>query len=92
LADGTVIITAPTGHTYTTRPGSSLFFPAWAVPTPAPPLAPPPPCDPDTSAAHRALKVPLRKRTRTKSRADYIKAERALNDARIAARNEPAPF
>jgi hypothetical protein len=36
--------------------------------------------------------VPLRKRTRTKSRADYIKAERALNDARIAARNEPAPF
>jgi len=26
LADGTVIITAPTGHTYTTRPGSSLFF------------------------------------------------------------------
>ena len=30
LADGTVIVTTPTGHTYTTRPASSLFFPAWA--------------------------------------------------------------
>ena len=33
LPDGTVICTAPTGHTYTTTPGGSQFFPALAIPT-----------------------------------------------------------
>ncbi len=42
LADGTVIVTTPTGHTYTTRPASSLFFPGWAITTPAPPARRPP--------------------------------------------------
>jgi hypothetical protein len=32
---------------------------------------------------------PKRKRTRTQSRADRIRAERALNDAEL---NEPPPF
>ncbi len=35
LADGTVIVTTPTGHSYATKPGSSLFFPTWAISTPA---------------------------------------------------------
>jgi hypothetical protein len=30
LPDGTVILTAPTGHTYVTTPGSALLFPACA--------------------------------------------------------------
>ena len=33
LTDGTVIWTAPTGHTYTTKPVGSLFFPQLALPT-----------------------------------------------------------
>jgi hypothetical protein len=78
LADGTVVVTAPTGHTYITQPGSSLFFPAWAAHTPAPPSAP------ATPSANRTLMMPKRKRTR----ADRIRAERALNDAE---RNEPPP-
>jgi hypothetical protein len=86
LADGTVIITAPTGHTYTTKPGSSLCFPAWAITTPAPPSTPVEP------AEHRALTVPKRKRTRSQTRAQRIKAERALNDAYVAERNKPPPF
>jgi hypothetical protein len=41
LADGTVLVTTPTGHTYTTKPGSSLFFAGWAIPTPHPHHRPP---------------------------------------------------
>jgi hypothetical protein len=37
------------------------------------------------------MMMPARKRTRAQSRADRIKAERALNDAYVAERNEP-PF
>jgi hypothetical protein len=33
LGDGTVIWTAPTGHTYTTKPGGSLYFPVLSTPT-----------------------------------------------------------
>jgi hypothetical protein len=33
LPDGTLILTAPTGHVYTTKPGGSLFFPQLVVPT-----------------------------------------------------------
>jgi hypothetical protein len=86
LADGTVIVTTPTGHTYSTRPGSSLFFPTWAITTPAPPGIPAAP------GAHRTLMMPTRKRSRTQARADRIKAERALNDAHLAERNKPPPF
>ena len=86
LADGTVVVTTPTGHTYTTRPASSLFFPGWAITTPAPPSTPAAP------GAHRTLMMPTRKRTRTQTRADRIKTERALNDAHLAERNKPPPF
>ena len=86
LADGTVVITTPTGHTYTTKPGITLYFPTGTVPTPAPPSTPVEP------AENRGLMMPTRKRTRAKARADRIKAERALNDAYVAERNTPPPF
>jgi hypothetical protein len=86
LPDGTVVLTTPTGHTYTTKPASSLFFPGWAITTPAPAATPAQP------GAHRTLMMPTRKRTRTQTRADRIKTERALNDAHLAERNQPPPF
>jgi hypothetical protein len=86
MADGTVVVTTPTGHTYTTKPGSSLFFPTWATPTPAPPG------EATTPAEHCGLMMPKRKHTRSQTRAQRIKAERALNDAYIAERNRPPPF
>jgi hypothetical protein len=86
LPDGTVIVTTPTGHTYTTKPASSLFFPDWAITTPAPPATP------AELGPHRTLMMPTRKRTRPQARADRIKTERALNDAHLTERNKPPPF
>ena len=73
--DGTIEWTTPTGHTYTTRPGSALLFPDWAVMTaalPEPPAQSPP-------SPNRGLMMPRRKRTRAKERQYRINAERALN-------------
>ena len=81
LPDGTLHVTTPTGHTYTTRPGSVLLFPTWSVHTPAPPSTPAAP------GAHRSEKMPRRKRTRTQATSDRINAERKLNAA-----EPPAPF
>ncbi|MBX7446841.1 HNH endonuclease [Mycolicibacterium sp. 3033] len=39
--DGTLHLSTPTGHTYTTRPLSALLFPSWTTTTDPPP--PPPP-------------------------------------------------
>lgn len=80
LPDGTVIWTAPSGHTYTTHPGSKLFF-EWDTTTanlPPPPDIPPPTPD-------RAAKMPKRRRTRAAEFAARIRAERARNA-------DPAPF
>ena len=33
LPDGTLIVTSPTGHTYTTKPGSAQLFPTLCQPT-----------------------------------------------------------
>jgi hypothetical protein len=81
--DGTVIWTAPSGRTYTTQPGSRLFFPDWDVTTAAlpPPTGPPPPLEPG-----RGLQMPRRKQTRAAAVAAAIKAERELN------RRDIAPF
>jgi hypothetical protein len=81
--DGTVVITTPTGHSYTTKPGITLLFPHWNISTPAPPPGPAPP-----PSEHRGLAMPKRKRTRAQARSDRIKAERAKN----AADGEPPPF
>lgn len=80
LPDGTVIWTAPSGLTYTTHPGSKLFF-EWDTTTanlPPPPDTPPPVTD-------RAAKMPKRRRTRAAEFAARIRAERARNV-------DPAPF
>jgi hypothetical protein len=86
LADGTVVVTTPTRHTYITKPGSSLFFPTWAMATPAPPGRS------AQGAEYRTLMMPTRKRSRVKARGDRIESERALNDAYVAERNRPPPF
>jgi len=97
--DGTVIWTSPTGHTYTTKPGGSLFFPALAVPTGKLKL---PTWTPSTTAS-RGLMMPARRQTRAADRAARNKWERGINEARIAAEaareaarisacNDPPPF
>ena len=76
LPDGTLIWTGPSGRTYTTRPGSRLFYPKWDVTTaelPAPSAHPPP------NAQTRGLMMPRRQRTRAADVAAAIKAERELN-------------
>jgi hypothetical protein len=87
-ADGTVVWTSPSGHKYVTRPGSQLLLPALCVPTgelSTPPTAHEPSGD-------RGVMMPKRRRTREQDRAYRIDAERALNDAHVAERNEPPPF
>lgn len=73
--DGTIIWTAPSGHTYRTHPTSKLYFPHWDTATadlPPPANAPPP-------SAQRALKMPRRRRTRAAEKEARITAERKLN-------------
>lgn len=73
--DGTIVWTAPTGHTYTTRPGARMHFPAWNTDTGAlPPTAGGP------RPANRELQMPCRRRTRAADRARRIKSRRAQND------------
>jgi hypothetical protein len=76
LPDGTVIWTAPSGKTYTTQPGSRLFFPTWDVTTAA---LPPPPAPPSLDSQHRGLMMPRRGRPRAADIAAAIQAERELN-------------
>jgi hypothetical protein len=75
-ADGTVRVTTPTGHTYTTTPFSTLLFPSWNTTT-----GPPPPASGTTPPRHpgRGLMMPTRRRTRVQNRAAYITRERELN-------------
>jgi hypothetical protein len=93
LPDGTVILTAPTGHTYVTTPGSALLFPSLCRPTgglPAPQADPP-----KDHCRERSAMMPKRRRTRAQDRATRIATERRHNrDARLAARatqTGPAP-
>jgi hypothetical protein len=86
--DGTVVWTAPTGQLYTTRPGSRLLFPSLCLPTGELPSAP----TVDRPPGERGVMMPVRRRTREQDRARRIDAERALNSAHIAERNQPPPF
>jgi hypothetical protein len=82
LPDATVIWTAPSGKTYTTHPGSRLFYPTWNVTTAElPPTSKPPP-----NAEYRGLMMPRRKRPRAADIAAAIQAERDLNQ------RDTAPF
>jgi Domain of unknown function (DUF222) len=84
--DGTVVWTSPSGHTYTTRPGSRLLFPTLSLPTGELPMAP------GTVAqdGDRGVMMPRRRRTREQDRMHRIDAERALN-TRLRERRRPPP-
>lgn len=85
LPDGTVILTSPSGRTYTTTPTGALFFPQLATPTGTVELSNSPPPGPN-----RGLAMPTRRRTRAQDRAYRVEYERGLNRARYAA--DPPPF
>lgn len=87
--DGTVVWTSPTGHTYTTEPGSRLLFPVLSRPTAT--LWPDDPPVVSTSA-ERGQAMPRRRRTRAQSRSRAVAAERKLNDDLVAEHNRPPPF
>ncbi|MGO9505882.1 MAG: hypothetical protein ACLPXZ_00555 [Mycobacterium sp.] len=87
--DGTITWTSPSGHTYTTRPGSRLLFPTLCLPTGELPTAP---TAQQQSDDQRGVMMPTRKRTRQQDRAYRINAERALNADHVAERNQPPPF
>ncbi len=96
LPDGTLILTAPTGHTYVSTPGSALLFPSLCRPTGDLPSLPADP--PAQYCGERTAMMPKRRRTRTQDRAHRIATERRHNhDARITRRTEhfsyfgPAP-
>jgi hypothetical protein len=86
LPDGTMIWTALSGQTYTTRPGSAVHFPTLCRPT-APVVAPA--VEPEAALG---LMMPRRKHTREYNRRRSIEAERRLNDDYVAERNKPPPF
>jgi hypothetical protein len=90
LPDATLILTAPTGHTYVTKPGCVQLFPTLCQPTAT--LWPPgdePTVPPSDS---RGVMMPKRRRTRAENLARRIQAERKLNDEYVAERNRPPPF
>ncbi len=83
--DGTITWTSPSGRTYTTKPGGSLFFPQLATPTGTLSVLQHPPSNPA-----KTLMMPTRDRTRAADRAARIEWERGINRARYAA--HPPPF
>ena len=80
--------TSPSGHTYTTRPDSRLLFPTLCMSTGELPTAP----TVDRPSNGRGVMMPKRRRTREQDRINRINAERALNAAHVAERNQPPPF
>jgi hypothetical protein len=86
--DGTVVWTSPSGHKYVTRPGSRLLLPALCLPTGELPTVP----TGSRPSGDRGVMMPKRRRTREQDRAARIDAERSLNDAHVAERNQPPPF
>jgi hypothetical protein len=88
LRDGTIIWTSPTRHIYTTRPGSRLLFPALCLSTGEIATVP----KENRPIGDRGVMMPKRRRTREQDRARRVDAERALNAAHFAERNQPPPF
>ena len=99
MPDGTIILTAPTGHTYTTEAHGAAMFPALAHDTGE---LPPPTLD-DEPNRYRELMMPRRKQTREQNRRDRINAERRerteliaeqerQHQAWLAANYQPPPF
>jgi hypothetical protein len=99
LPDGTIILTAPTGHTYVSEAHGAALFPTLGQPTGKLPI-PPGLAQPDTD---RSAMMPRRKQTREQDRRDRITAERRerteliaeeerQRQAWLAANYEPPPF
>jgi hypothetical protein len=89
LPDGTIVWTSPTGHTYTTYPGSLHLFPTLCAPTATLWTDQPRTLEPSRG---RAVMMPTRRHTRAQNTTQAIAAERRLNDAHVAERNKPPPF
>jgi Domain of unknown function (DUF222) len=100
LPDGTVEITAPTGHTYVTKPHGAGMFPTLAQSTGELNLPEPPARSPN-----RGVMMPTRRQTREQDRRDRINAERRLRaelntdleierqyQAWLAENHDPPPF
>jgi hypothetical protein len=84
---GTIIWTAPTGHTYPTKPGSAPLFPTLCRPTGELQLP-----RHTVVAGDRGAMMPKRRRSRAENLVKRIEAERKLNDEHVAERNRPPPF
>ncbi|GCA96655.1 HNH endonuclease signature motif containing protein [Mycolicibacterium sp. NCC-Tsukiji] len=83
--DGTIVWTAPTGHTYISVPESRILFPRTITDTPLP-NPPPETVGLDTATAPgRSIMMPIRRRTRAQDQAQRNAYERALNQADIDA-------
>ena len=90
LADGTLILTSPTGHTYVSTPGSALLFPSLCAPVGGMP----------TLHTHhriayspeRATMMPKRRRTRAQDRAQRVATERSQNRKRRQAAYQAAQY
>jgi hypothetical protein len=89
LPDGTIIWTSPTGHTYTTHPGSVHLFPQLCRPTATLWTGEPPTVE---RTGDRGVMMPKRRHTRAHNTAKAKAAERKLNDPLVAERNKPPPF
>ena len=89
LPDGTLTLTSPTGHTYTTYPGSKRLFPALCEPTGTLWTGEPPTVD---TIGDRGVMMPKRRHTRAENLQRRVEAERKLNDEYVAERNKPPPF
>jgi hypothetical protein len=99
LPNGTIILTAPTGHTYTTEAHGATMFPTLGQSTGELPI-PPALQAPDTD---RTAMMPRRRQTREQDRRDRINQERRQRteliaeeerqrQAWLAANYEPPPF
>jgi uncharacterized protein DUF222 len=86
LPDGTIILTAPTGHIYTTEPHGAAMFPALGQPTGEVDI-PPALQVPETD---RSAMIPRRKQTRDQDRRDRINAERRERTELIAQEEQNA--
>lgn len=88
VSDGTVEWTAPSGHTYTTVPSGGAIFPVLCKSTGTFTLSTSTP----SQQSNRGFMMPTRRRSRAKDRAARISRERGINEARLAACNDPPPF
>jgi malic enzyme len=97
--DGTIIFTAPTGHTYVSEPHGATLFPALRQPTGELDLG----AAASIPDANRAVMMPKRTQTREQDRRDRIAAERRertdliaeeerQRQAWLVATYEPPPF